>query len=592
MNRLFLQGAAVSMAAAVLLGSCSANGNARKSSSGASVLPASSASLPAADVQVDFTAYSAESGGLTTASAPSAPAGPQTALSASETDAVWKSDLYFAMSLFGNASFASTKSLDPSEVVEYCAIKYAQKNGVDSIKKDADYYANDFTLEEAAALAKNYFGLSGIETSGFEDYQYNRAKKTFYIDNIDPTVHAEALKYTYKITKAVKSGGIYTITVGKRNSSGSDKTPQSLVFTLQKNADGSFRYISGQEKSAETEPLDVVQSPVVTGKVTAHAGIDGYSGDVSDFASAGEINGRLLLYSKDYSNRTLTVLLFDPSNFRAERQATVTLGREEGTFYGAKLVGNSLLLKLPDEIVKLDAGLTKSQKIALPKDLLEQSGAGSGLRGYDVSADLKKFAYCTNKEIDLLDAATGKKTVLAQKADCSSPVFVAGDTKVIAGQTQTSYLAYILCDVSAKSAADYDLFGIDTAGVHADAGVLSFNNYVAGSGDSYGEYVSYYIDFQTGTKHVLPAGDTGDIANSSDAVFVGGRYAALAADSGTGSYRSKGSSEIRLLDLKTYQIKTGVAKIQYGSPTLMGVTDDGRILFYANGSCYLTDPAK
>ncbi len=317
-----------------------------------------------------------------------------------------------------------------------------------------------------------------------------------------------------------------------------------------------------------------------------------------------ENDGTLIFQDSTYDNNALfTLHLVDKNNLSLiKRVSPPDKVRNDGyDFFGVERRGDRIYARMRDRILSYSLTLEEEQEIALPAPLLALKDStyafdadGIALRsyysGYDFNDDFSRFAYVDIEGLKLLDAASGKASlidpVIPQRTPMgmgkrlhSTPRFVDNGKKLLATYSgYESNAGWLLYDLAAQKNLNISGGGYGFVGEAGDNGLLFIDYDYSTQGHN-----AVFTRFSDGAMHTLSLRNTiaqTDIPTGGWYV-INDRYVAFVVSppgASDGVYRPE--YWIHRLDLNTLETKERLLSVTGAHEVkLWGVLEDGTVLY-------------
>lgn len=377
-------------------------------------------------------------------------------------------------------------------------------------------------------------------------------------------------------------------------------------INLGERSDNSLYYRSVRYEYPETSFVEIIGEHVKLEAEEFGAELNAYSSPVAMYGCG--IGDKLLLRAdrlsdpNDHNSANITTFsIYDPQENKVERQLQIPY-QENSRFHGVRVLPDQLIFKMTDSyfvttpnLVKIGDG-TRPLPDAVRKALADKDYGGA----YDVSADLKKFAFIDRNGLSMHDVDSGQTTRLSSHIPVKSDLI--NKTRIIAPHFSPSDEAIV--SMLAGYEGYYGVMGLnlgypDRPYIERIPGTMSSLDWTNAmypfvhtqSSGVEGKFELERMDFEAFSNPLVSiVRQIQQIDFSDDATqqpyasmdsfpMYNGRYLAYVATRyEDGSYPEEQTYHIVRIDLKTMKAET-VLSLKAGQPYIRAVTEDGRVVF-------------
>lgn len=525
-----------------------------------------------------------------------------------ELEKLWQEYFYDAITTVCNArDFNSPEEIDPVSVAQFCWYKYTSEKGAGGLELvNKDSTLRVFPLEIVLKYAKQYFNLTNLDVSKVQEgYEYDAEKNAFIFGlplQQDKPSYTDKNPWGIHIDRVTRdSDGKITAVMQQYDSYETKRVEINKTLILKQRGDGSMYFAGGKWDYVNSIPV------VINGDCTHAYKILGYEGSMEELSMVGEIEDKLIMaYTPFDKEKTGSLMLLNPKNHKVEK----ILKLEEKLGYTQiKQTPDKLILCLDNKIMAISKELEKLEEVPLPKAILDKISrkpkydsdgfADIIFGGYDISNDLTKLVYSDEQGVKLYSINDSSEKLLAEVVKATGkaeedrllkyyyywkPKFVAGDKKVLFETLgYECIMNYTLYELEKGVSVYLDIRSEGSFHViRYDTGLLAVNMPIFNELTQKGEYVTSYLDFKTGIvaePELKEPGDTGYIIPDYYS-YVGQNYAAFVTSKLDYNDNTNNIYYINRLDLKTMELEPKVISITPAEPHILGVLEDGRIMFW------------
>lgn len=527
-----------------------------------------------------------------------------------EIERLWQDYLYYSITTVGNAgTFNSPEEINPVYVAHFCWYMYTKDNGTEGLELlSKDEPLKLFPLETVLEYAKKYFNITSLDVSKVPEYEYSKEKNAFIISvNGYETIprYTEGNSWGIQVSRVTKDeDGTIEATMQSYDTYETKRVSLKKILILKKHPDGNMYFAKGKWEYINNNLV------AIEGCFIRRDKIQGFEGSLEELSMICEADGRLLLAYTPYDkSKTAVLMLMNPGNFIVEK--TLEL-KENFDSTRIKQAQDRLIICLDNKIMTISMKLEKQEEIPLPKAIRDKINRvpkydSQGLPdiffgGYDVSGDLTKLVYSDEKGVKLYNLKTNIDEMIWKTEEAKNdkflkyyyhgkPRFVAGDKKILIYTLGYECVRnHTLYDLETESSVYLDFGGeISIPNIYYDTGMLMVNMPIFNELTQKGDNVTLYLDFKTGVVSefkLKEKGDTGYIIPYYYS-YVGQNHAAFVTSKIDNRDRAKDVYYIHGMNIKTKDISSNIISITAGEPHILGVLEDGRIVFW-----YSINPAE
>lgn len=512
---------------------------------------------------------------------------------------IWDEYIEDTISTIANQPFANPEQIDRSYAIQYAIRLMCRKGMYENLTDEL----GRIEAKEVSELIEQYLNTS-ITDINPQDFAYtafyDKDNNGFYFNEIT----SSNVKYNEENPWGIKLDSVYkneaensyTVKLLHYVSHQSSRITKETIYTLQERQDGTMCFVSIINSYPDSEELVVIDGEfqkLDLARLKIKPSDKEWPCHV-----LGDYDGKLFVRfdnGKEGCEYEDVLKIYDDQNFNE-------LGRFSSSkqFLTVKVKQSGYLILNGDKILQLDHSLNLAREIDVPSIVAKEVFQGDWWGGLDISIDGRYFIYSSQSQgLMLYDSETESEKVLAKHLPENQklyyvpyiydPSFVDSDRKAAAKIMGYECIdGHIMTDLET---GEVKKLSIDTYGYNniytfngdlsAAYGVSSFTANHEGKPDIYLNRLDYE-KMKISTSKATLSDDSQSCTLSPEiwpAIAQNDRYLAYV----TVQYANSGDHAddmyyIVRIDLNTMKAET-LLSIKAGYPTVLGMLEDGRVLF-------------